>query len=120
MFTILVVDDVQTDRELLGMVLTRAGHRVLYASDGVEAMTKAKECKPALIFLDVVMPVQDGYKTCRELKRDPDTSAIPVVLVTSKGADSDKFWGQKQGAVDHIAKPFTPDSLMGCVRLYAR
>jgi twitching motility two-component system response regulator PilH len=66
------------------------------------------------------MPVQDGYKTCRVLKKDPDTADIPVVLVTSKSAESDKFWGQKQGAVDHIAKPFTPDSLISCIRLYAR
>src|SRR5678815_5294201 len=112
MYTILVVDDVQTDRELIGMVVSRAGHRVAYACDGREAMTKAKELRPSLIFLDVVMPVQDGYKTCRDLKRDPETAAIPVVLVTSKSADSDRFWGQKQGAIDHIAKPFTPEGLM--------
>src|ERR1043165_1144271 len=80
MYTILVVDDVQTDRELIGMVVTRAGHRVAYAADGNEAIAKAKELRPSLIFLDVVMPVQDGYKTCRLLKKDPDTATIPVVI----------------------------------------
>jgi CheY-like chemotaxis protein len=120
MYTILVVDDVQTDRELIGMVVTRAGHQVAYAADGCEAMAKAKELRPALIFLDVVMPVQDGYKTCRLLKKDPATAGIPVVMVTSKSGDSDKFWSQKQGASDHIAKPFTPDSLLSCIRQYAR
>jgi twitching motility two-component system response regulator PilH len=120
MYTILVVDDVQTDRELIGMVVSRAGHRVAYASDGSEAIAKAKELRPALIFLDVVMPVQDGYKTCRLLKKDPETTAIPVVMITSKNADSDRFWSQKQGAADHIGKPFTPGSLLDCIRMYAK
>ena len=120
MYTILVVDDVQTDRELIGMVVTRAGHRVAYAADGNEAIAKAKELKPSLIFLDVVMPVQDGYKTCRVLKKDPETADIPVVLVTSKSAESDRFWSQRQGAADHIGKPFTSESLLGCIRIYAR
>jgi twitching motility two-component system response regulator PilH len=120
MHTILVVDDVQTDRELIGMVVTRAGHRVVYASDGTEAIAKAKEIKPSMIFLDVVMPVQDGYKTCRLLKKDADTAAIPVVMVTSKNADSDRFWSQKQGASDHLGKPFTPDAVLNCIRMYAR
>ena len=120
METILIVDDVQTDRELIGMVVSKAGYRAAYAADGNEAIAKAKDLKPALIFLDVVMPVQDGFKTCRDLKKNPETAAIPVVLVTSKSGDSDKFWGQKQGAVDHVAKPFTPDTLLGCIRRYAR
>jgi CheY-like chemotaxis protein len=120
MYTILVVDDVQTDRELIGMVVSRAGHRVAYAADGNEAVTKARELQPSLIFLDVVMPMQDGYKTCRLLKRDPETTAIPVVMVTSKNGDSDRFWSQKQGAADHISKPFTADHLLDCIRMYAR
>ena len=120
MYTILVVDDVQTDRELIGMVVTRAGHRVAYAADGNEALVRAKELQPSLIFLDVVMPLQDGYKTCRLLKKDPETSAIPVVMVTSKNSDSDRFWSQKQGAADQIGKPFSADGLLDCIRMYAR
>jgi CheY-like chemotaxis protein len=120
MGTILIVDDVQTDRELIGMVVSKAGFRPAYAADGAEALAKAKQLRPTMIFLDVVMPLQDGYKTCRELKKDPDTTNIPIVLVTSKATDSDKFWGQKQGAVDHIAKPFSPENLLGCIRMYAR
>ena len=120
MYTILVVDDVQTDRELIGMVVSRAGHRVAYAADGNEAIAKARELQPSLIFLDVVMPMQDGYKTCRLLKKDPETTTIPVVMVTSKNGDSDRFWSQKQGAADHISKPFTADHLLDCIRMYAR
>jgi CheY-like chemotaxis protein len=114
MDTILIVDDVQTDRELIGMVVAKAGYRPAYAVDGMDALEKA------MIVLDVVMPNQDGYKTCRDLKKDPMTTTIPVVLVTSKGADSDKFWGQKQGAVDHLAKPFSQEHLLSCIRMYAK
>ena len=120
MDTILIVDDVQTDRELIGMVVSKAGYRPAYAADGAEALEKAKQIKPSMIFLDVVMPNQDGYKTCRDLKKDPDTSAIPVILVTSKATDSDKFWGQRQGAADHIGKPFSQEHLLSCIRMHAR
>jgi len=119
METILIVDDVQTDRELVGMVVTREGHRPAYASDGSQAIAMAKQLRPALIFLDVVMPVQDGFKTCRSLKRDPETAKIPIVLVTSKGGESDVYWGQKQGADGHVPKPFTPESLAAYIRRYA-
>jgi twitching motility two-component system response regulator PilH len=104
--TVLVVDDAQTDRELIARVITAAGHRVVLASDGKEALALAKVHKPALIFLDVVMPVMDGFATCRGLARDPETSSIPVVLVTSKHTHSDVFWGKKQGASEHIGKPW--------------
>jgi twitching motility two-component system response regulator PilH len=115
---ILVVDDVQTDRELMGKVVSSTGNTPEYAVDGEEAMTKAKASKPALILLDVVMPVLDGFATCRKLKKDPDTAQIPVVLVTSKSSDTDKFWGEKQGADGYIVKPFTPDDLSKMIRKY--
>ena len=118
MATILVVDDVQTDRELLGKVVLKAGHTPIYASDGAQAYEMAKAQKPALIFLDVVMPGQDGFKACRVLKQDPATKTIPTVLVTSKSTDSDKFWGRKQGADGHVAKPFTPDGLTVVLRAF--
>ena len=120
MGSILIVDDVQTDRELVGKVVSGAGHRPVYASDGKEALTVAKETRPSLIFMDVVMPTQDGFKTCRMLKQDTDTASIPVVLVTSKGTESDKYWGQRQGADDHVAKPFTADTILTLIRRYAR
>lgn len=115
---ILVVDDVQTDRELVGLTVSRSGHQVVYASDGIQAVEKARSEKPALIFLDVVMPNQDGFKTCRMLKADAETSKIPVVLVTTKGTDADKFWGKKQGADGHVVKPFTPETITGILRTF--
>ena len=106
MALVLVVDDAQTDRELMARVIAAAGHRVVLATDGKEAIALARAHKPALIFLDVVMPVMDGFAACRSLTRDPETSSIPVVLVTSKHTDSDVFWARKQGASDHIGKPW--------------
>ena len=120
METILIIDDVQTDRELLGSVVSKAGHHPVYAADGSEGVAMAKTKRPALIFLDVVMPTQDGYKTCRTLKNDPETAKIPIVLVTSKSADSDRFWGKKQGADDHVGKPFTAESLIAIMQRHVR
>jgi twitching motility two-component system response regulator PilH len=120
MATILIVDDVQTDRELLGKVVTKAGHFPIYATDGNEAIAKAKEAKPSLIFMDVVMPNMNGFNATRKLKQDPETQAIPVVLVTSKGGESDRFWGKKQGADEHVPKPFSPDMLLSTIRRLVR
>jgi twitching motility two-component system response regulator PilH len=116
--TVLVVDDLKTDRELIGKVITSAGHHPEYAEDGDEAMEKAKTLQPALVFLDVVMPKQDGFATCRKLKKDPATESIPVVMVTSKSSDTDRFWAEKQGASDLIAKPFTPETLVAVLKKF--
>lgn len=120
MAVILIADDVQTDRELLGRVVINAGHNPVYASNGDEAVAKAKELKPALIFLDVVMPGLNGFNACRLLKQDPETKPIPVVMVTSKNQESDRFWGQRQGADEYIGKPFTPDSVGSVLRRFVR
>lgn len=115
---VLIVDDVQTERELIGKLVTSAGHQVTYASDGDEVVAKAKECQPNLILLDVVMARVNGFNACRLLRQDPATKDVPIVLVTSKSTTSDQFWGKRQGADDHIAKPFTPDVLLSVVRRF--
>jgi twitching motility two-component system response regulator PilH len=118
MKTVLIADDVQTDRELMAQVVSKAGHHVEHAADGDEAVEKAKALRPALILLDVVMPKLDGFGACRKLKKDAETADIPIVLVTSKATDTDKFWGQKQGCDDYLVKPFTPDELTRVVRKF--
>jgi twitching motility two-component system response regulator PilH len=116
--TVLVVDDLKTDRDLIGKVVTAAGHHPEYAEDGEQAFDKAKALRPALVLLDVVMPKQDGFATCRKLKKDPETAAIPVVMVTSKNTETDRFWAEKQGASDLIAKPFTPEALAAVLKRF--
>jgi twitching motility two-component system response regulator PilH len=118
MSVVLVVDDVKTDRELMGRVVSAAGHRAEYAESGDEAVKKAKTLKPALILLDVVMPGTDGFAACRALHKDPDTSSIPVVLVTQKATEADQFWGKKQGCADYVTKPFTPEQMTQVIRRF--
>ncbi len=120
MAKILVVDDVRTDREILGKIVTGMGHAPVYAADGKQALAAARETQPALVLLDVVMPEMDGFKLCRTLKADPATAKIPIVLVTTKGGESDKFWGKKQGADDHVAKPYTLEAMEAIIRRHAR
>src|SRR5690349_13231820 len=104
----LVVDDSIADIANIKSILTDAGCLVVTAACGKEAIEKAKAEKPAVIFLDIVMPDMDGYEACRVLAADPLTKGIPVVFVTSKRQQADKVWGQMQGAKGHVVKPFTP------------
>jgi twitching motility two-component system response regulator PilH len=115
MKTILIVDDTKTDRELMAKVVGGAGYAVHFGTDGDEALARALEVKPDLILLDIVMERVDGFKACRMLKQDPATKHIPVVFVSTKEGESDKFWGKRQGADDHVGKPFTPESLLAAI-----
>ena len=118
MSTVLVVDDSPSERELLGRMVRAAGHQPEFAVDGAEALAKARAQRPSLILLDVVMPKLDGFSACRQLKKDPLTAAIPIVLITLKGTDTDLFWGRKQGADDHIVKPFTADQVKRAIERF--
>ena len=108
----LVVDDSAADLANIKNILSDAGCMVVTASNGKEAVEKAKSEKPNVIFLDVVMPDMDGYETCRLLSADASTKEIPVIFVTSKGQKADKVWGELQGAKGHVAKPYTADQIV--------
>ena len=103
---VLVCDDSSPDRTNLEQILSTQGCAVVSASNGREALSKAKAERPDLIFLDIIMPEMDGYETCRMLANDPDTKGIPVIFVTSKGARADRVWAQMQGGKGFVAKPF--------------
>ena len=103
---ILIVDDLASERLLLRSFLdTRGGLEIIEATDGETACAMARDIQPDLVFLDIVMPKADGFQVCRRLKKDPATAALPVILVSSKTQESDRFWGLKQGAVDYLFKP---------------
>ena len=104
---VLICDDSSTDRQNLAQILAKAGCIVISCDNGKDALLKAKSEKPEMIFLDIVMPDMDGYATCRALRSDTDTKAIPVVFVSSKGQKADKMWAQMQGGKALISKPFT-------------
>jgi twitching motility two-component system response regulator PilH len=109
---ILLVDDSRTALHQLGGLLTRHGFTVRTAENGVQALHRLNEAKPDLILMDVVMPGQNGYQLTRAITRDFRFSDIPVILCTSKGQESDKVWGLRQGARDYIVKPVNGDELM--------
>ena len=112
---ILIVDDSQAEGRLMQSYLEHAGYWAVSLADPalIEQMLDVE--RPSLILLDVVMPGRNGYQACRELKAQPDYAPIPIVLVTSKGSQSDQFWGREQGAEGYVVKPFTPEQLIEAV-----
>ena len=119
MRTILIVDDVRTDREVLGRMVEATGSKVVYAANGEEALVQARAVKPALVLMDVVMPGLDGFGACRRLKKEPETAQIPVVLITHKGSETDQFWGRKQGADDYVVKPYTSERIRQVIQKFS-
>lgn len=109
---ILIVDDSPTERHFLSELLSRKGYSVVIAESGEEALTKVRLEKPALVVMDVVMPGTSGYQATRALARDPATQGIPVILCTSKNAESDRVWGLRQGAKEYVVKPVDADELL--------
>jgi twitching motility two-component system response regulator PilH len=109
---VMVVDDSPTEVHVLREMLAKNGFSVSVASSGEEAITKSKAEKPDLILMDVVMPGMSGFEATRAITRDPVTSAIPVIICTTKGQETDKAWGLRQGAKDYIVKPVTEKVLM--------
>jgi two-component system alkaline phosphatase synthesis response regulator PhoP len=109
---ILVCDDEVYILHILDFSLGSEGFEVITANNGELAIVKAKQERPNLIVLDIMMPVLDGYETLRRLKADPETKDIPVILLTAKGRDVDKRLGFEVGATDYIVKPFSPSRLI--------
>ncbi len=109
---ILVVDDEPDAVELIEFNLKGAGFQVKTASDGAEALTKARSVLPSLIVLDVMLPELDGFTICKLLRRDPNTSAIPIIMLTAKAAEIDRVLGLELGADDYLTKPFSPRELV--------
>ncbi len=112
MATILIVEDSQTERQVLRKMLERGGHLVIAATDGVEGIAMARQNKPDLILMDVVMPGQNGFQTTRQLSRDPATQHIPIIIVTTKDQETDRVWAKRQGASDYLVKPVAEEELL--------
>ena len=109
---ILVVDDSPTDRQYMLETLAKKGFQVVTAENGEDAIVKAKVELPDLILMDVVMPGLNGYQATRQITRDEATKHIPVIMCTTKGADTDKIWGMRQGANDYLVKPVDAAQLL--------
>lgn len=114
---VLVVDDDVKTVELVKLYLTRDGYRVLTAYDGIEALRLAREGRPDLIVLDLMLPDIDGLEVCRVLRRESD---VPVIMLTARTTDQDKLTGLELGADDYVTKPFSPRELAARVRAVLR
>jgi len=113
---ILVVDDEMHIIRIVKYKLESAGYEVLSALSGEDALRIAKEQKPELIFLDIMMPGINGYEVCSTLKGDPDTRDIIIIMLTAKGQESDKIKGLEVGVDEYITKPFSPQDLLDRAR----
>lgn len=109
---ILVVDDSPTERHFLGDLLEKRNYQVVMAESGEEALSKAKESKPDLILMDVVMPGLNGFQATRAITKDEETKHIPVIMCTTKGQETDKVWAMRQGAKDYVTKPVNTEELL--------
>jgi DNA-binding response OmpR family regulator len=112
---ILVVDDSPTELKAMVGALKVRDWQIITAVDGEEALEKSEKERPDLLVLDIVLPKKNGFQVCRQLKTTPETKDIKIVLVSSKGQETDRFWGIKQGADEYIVKPFTDDALVAAV-----
>ncbi len=109
---ILIIDDSPTEVHVFKNMLLNNDIEVSVAKNGEEGIEKAIETKPDCILMDVVMPGKNGFQATRDLSRNPATSTIPVIIITTKDQETDKIWGMRQGAKDYIVKPAVEEDLI--------
>jgi len=116
---VLVIDDSNTIRRSAEIFLKQAGHEVMLADDGFDALAKVNDYQPHLIFCDILMPRLDGYQTCAIIKRNLQFANVPVVMLSSKDGVFDKARGRMVGSQDYLTKPFSKGQLLQAVKQYA-
>ena len=120
MARILIVDDSRLIAHVAKTILTKQGHEVILAQDGLAGLQAAKSEHPDLILLDLIMPVMDGYQVCQGLKGEDSTKEIPIIMLTSKAEPADKVKGLELGALDYVVKPFDEGELIARVNIQLR
>ena len=112
MARILIVDDSPTEMYKLTDMLKRHGYDVLQAVNGADGVALARLEKPDAVLMDIVMPGLNGFQATRQLTKDPETSAIPVIVVTTKDQETDMVWATRQGAKGYLTKPVDEEKLI--------
>ena len=115
---VMVIDDSKTIRRTAETLLKKEGCDVLTAVDGFEALAKISDQKPAIIFVDIMMPRLDGYQTCALIKNNQTFKSVPVIMLSSKDGLFDKARGRIVGSEQYLTKPFTREELLGAIRTY--
>jgi twitching motility two-component system response regulator PilH len=116
MALVMIVDDSPTEVHVMRTALEKQGFETVAAADGSECVKLARQMRPDLILMDVVMPGVNGFEATRTLARDPQTKGIPVVIISTKSQETDKIWGLRQGAVDFLVKPVSAAALVAKAR----
>jgi two-component system phosphate regulon response regulator PhoB len=117
---ILLVEDEKSLVELLRYNLEQSGYRVTVATNGEEALTSVADDRPDLVLLDWMLPRMSGLEVCRQLRRQPVTSNIPIIMLTARGEEGDRIRGLDAGADDYVSKPFSPSELVARIRAVLR
>ena len=114
-YKILVVDDEPTIVRLMEFVLARQGHQMLIAVNGEEALEKIRAHKPDLVLLDIMMPRIDGYEVAQQVRADPETASLPIIMLSAKAQTEDIRRGAEVGVDAYVTKPFSPEHLVQVV-----
>jgi twitching motility two-component system response regulator PilH len=115
MAKILIVDDSPTEIHLLKSLLERHSYQVIEATSGDQGVELANTQRPDLVLMDIVMPGLNGFQATRQISRNARTAHIPVVIVTSKNQETDRVWGERQGARGYLVKPIQESALLGAI-----
>jgi len=113
---ILIADDNENIREALTYLLEDEGYKLWMAKDGAETLEKARGIRPDILFLDIMMPIMNGYEVCRVIKNDPELKNIYVIMLTAKGQVAEQERGRSVGADEYIVKPFSPMEVLARIK----
>jgi two-component system alkaline phosphatase synthesis response regulator PhoP len=117
---LLVVEDNADIADLIRRYLERAGHEVEAVASGADALPRARAARPDVVILDVMLPGMDGWQVCQALRRDAETSHVPIIMLTARGEEADRIRGLEIGADDYVTKPFSPKELVARVAALLR
>jgi len=116
MFKVLVVDDSPTETFQFKEMLEGLGHEVITAENGRDGVAMAQQEQPDVVLMDIVMPDMNGFQATRQISRGANTQHIPVIIVSSKDQETDKVWGERQGAKGYITKPVDTNELVAVIK----
>jgi twitching motility two-component system response regulator PilH len=113
MARILIIDDSPTDTRVFSLMLERNGHQVITAGSAEDGIAAAEREQPDLVLMDIILPGMNGFQATRALSRGAKTQHIPIIIVSTKGMETDRVWGMRQGAKDYVVKPPAEADLVG-------